>query len=856
MLKAYVDGVQVYMAGDAPAVSLSLNELANPSKVRGGRSTTIKIINTKEARRVFGGEGTSEALRKDRPEIVVYDAHGVECLRAKVIPLKMDREHIECTAISGNATWFDFAQNTKLRELDLGVTDPVDSDLIVDGWYNDRDVYFPLMDFGEFTQPSSFDVLPSMLRPGIRVHRILRAAFAKAGFRIRARGGFQTPWRRLVAIDPQANPSIEPPIPVPLMLLGGGGPSPTGPYFVPSTTGVGTVRVEALRNGFDPFDAAYDGIQLKVIVYDFSSREILAELQLPAYYLGDGDEAQEVADHTFTGVEFVAGHRVAVAVVNMSHDEGMPTLLNTSGATEFTYTLGGQTLVLNNSTGPSFTYDFTDGSAQGPFAIGSRLNIAAVCPDMTVAELLLSVVCTRCIQIATDALGNIDLWPDQEYWKVPNGAEPIRDWTARMDHTKDPVKAMAAIPKKVEFRWAQEETCRLLRRADRTMGGPGFANADREFPAGYTAPQTISVPFAPTAMARAAGLHIPATRKVGSNEPSYEWKPRLLMRGGNVPGTWTFNGAAWHEYPRVFFGDENPRPVLAFGNGKTMQMDNDGTMDTLWKRRLQIMENADILEAYVSIHDHELHEFDHGLPTLLDAGYGPRFYWVQEIMDHRIGANIPTKCRFVEIPTQTMDRADNPALVYPEQPLFCTGAGYISFYNSETTTNGYIEIISPTGFWAMREPDDTITVYDSAADVFSGTLSVGAYCLWTCDEAGDHVIPEAPLDFVEIESNTAGGNTITEINMAGVDCVIIDLGANALATLPNVAHMGSLMSFAANENPLTAEALNAHFVQNNSIGNSGGSIVFDESQMALLNPTGEAAWDALDARGYTLPPKP
>jgi hypothetical protein len=109
MIRARLGDSDVFMSEDqAPAFSSSVNSITDPSKVKGVSSTTIRIISTKESRRVLGSATTDRMPSTQRP-ILRIGNDDADLFRAEVTPVSHDRNEIECIALASNASWFDFA---------------------------------------------------------------------------------------------------------------------------------------------------------------------------------------------------------------------------------------------------------------------------------------------------------------------------------------------------------------------------------------------------------------------------------------------------------------------------------------------------------------------------------------------------------------------------------------------------------------------------------------------------------------------------------------------------------------------------------------------------------------------------
>ena len=86
-MRATVNDKEVFLKeGELPAVTLSINSLTDPSKISGTTSTTIKVLATPEAKRVFGTEFMQDARNRADLELRMGFG-GVDDYRTNVIPV-------------------------------------------------------------------------------------------------------------------------------------------------------------------------------------------------------------------------------------------------------------------------------------------------------------------------------------------------------------------------------------------------------------------------------------------------------------------------------------------------------------------------------------------------------------------------------------------------------------------------------------------------------------------------------------------------------------------------------------------------------------------------------------------------
>jgi uncharacterized delta-60 repeat protein len=690
-MRAKINGSEVYLKDDqAPAFSSSINKLTDPSKVSGVTSTTIKVVATVEAKRVLGTEFMAEAKRTTRPTLTIGEQG--ELFNSSILPLRQDRETIECFAVGGNASWFEYAKATKLNEFDYGISELITSAVQQATWTDeDSFLFFPLIDFGLlFTKSSTYDVQPSSLKPGARVHRLLNDAMAPTGLRFVAMGSFADHWKKVMVIDPQAKPSFEIATPWPWNELAEGGFNPDTYYFVPSVDGLLDLTFDTVTPiicGYDPFNPEYDGIRFRISLYDFTDQVALASYEPPLLFFLDTDYGTLTLDHDFTGINVKAGHNIGVAVQALGLDDQERSFetLGVGGVMAYSLNSGAQTLNLTASFSESF--EITDALLTREYLAGTHLQLSSVAPDMTLSELIVAFGAACGLAFNTrPELGVIELWDDREYF--PNSATGVstRDWSGRIDHSIGPAKEVPDTSSSITLKWKADDTDRLLNRANRTIDAPeGFGGYVQDL-GGTAGVTTIEVPFAPTVTGKLFGTCVvPCMSKYKGTigEDDYEREPRMLIADGTASGDWKFDGSTMSVYPLVYFHSSEAVVVLPFGNANITADAQKESKDYQWKRRLRRISESSVLEAYIRIYDHEFQGFDHGMPTLVDDGSGPAWYYVQEISQHQFGTGKPTKCTLVQIPGKRVSL--NPNTVVAPFPVPVTPVtpppipGYLGF---------------------------------------------------------------------------------------------------------------------------------------------------------------------------------
>lgn len=699
-MRIRIDDQRVYASEDQdPRITVSVNDIRDPSKIRGARSTSVKIISTNESRRALGSEGMDRIDVFSRKAMRIGN-DSVDLFRADVVKTQQDRDVIELQTLGGNATWFDYANRTKLREFNFGVSDVVDAAYQRGTWTDaDTTVLFPLIDFGSFeAQPNTHDVAVEKLRPAVMTRRILEQVFEAYGYQIRAKGRFAAKWPKIYTIEPKAEPSVLAPNPYPTNIdADTSTPNPDSYYFIPASSGVGDVELIDFHIAFDPFDTDYDGVQFRIVVYDFTAQRVLAQYLVPRRFIGDADYGDMVIAHTFVDVAMAEGNRIGMGVQAFDIEGYDPTMSVVLVSVRVNYALGAQTLSLTIP--GTVGYDLTEGSSEAPYKEGARLNIAALCPQMSAMELLKALINDQCLVVDTDPEAKtIDLWYDEEYFRKPGDAR-FRDWRGRVDHTRGPMKVIPDRPQRLVFSFKEDEDDRGIRRVNYAVGPPGFANYTHEVENGLDSDIEISIPFAPTYMGKTfGGIVLPTIRTFGETvgEDNYKRERRILLFDGVASGTWKHDGDTLTEYPVSYFGNGDTEPALAFDNGQGGEIVNQGTALVNWDRRIREYTLSRTLECYVMIRDTELWNFDHGSPTLVDDGKGARWYYVAEIQQHRFGKHEPTKVILTEIPIDDIAEPVNPALSYPSV-TFCAGGLRVYGAGSPVVDGVYCPDVTPYG---------------------------------------------------------------------------------------------------------------------------------------------------------------
>lgn len=873
-MRGSIDGTEIYLSEDQlPAVTLSVNSLTDPSKVTGARSTTIRVIATKEARRVLGGEGMAEVPRTERPVLRIGE-DSVDLFRSEVIPVKHTRNEIECVGAGGNASWFEHAKGRKLRDLDMGVSAPLSSDMQMATWDDiDTPLFFPLIDFGSLSgRSASYDVPITALRPSIRIHKIMDAAFNEAGYSIEPMGTLKDGWRNLLLLDPKAEFVVTIPSPYPVYeIFETGNPAPDGYFFIPSADGTMDVECYQLEINLNPADTQFDAMRFRVVVYDYTARERIAEQAIPLVYFGDPSYGGMRVDHTFVDVPVLAGHQIYVSIECLDIEEPVPVVIPTDAShVRYNLNAGAQVLKLRPGNNPNL-YALLPVHGWAAYYPGYQIEVAKVAPDWTVSDLVGMLTNALCLVFDTDtSTRTVRIWHDNEYFRRPLPDAPHRDWTARLDHSTPPAKIADEPPRRIVMKYENDGKDVFVRMADRRSGAEfGYGSYIQDNPSGISGDTVVSVRVSPTINGVILeGCLAPIMRDVSAEhqEDSFDRSIRLLVHDGVEDGAWKFDGVTRSEYPRTYFSDANTPIPLAFGNATFDDVVHPLTKDGAWKRRLDVMRSSRILEAKFLIRDHELKDFDFGMPTLVDDGSGPAWYWVQEIQQHRFGKGIPTKCILVEIPGKEV--ALKPYVAPP--PFVCAGPGYVSFIVSSGGT-GVVNVETNSGYFTVRKPNGTLITVETGTAVDG--FGAGAHCVWASDSEGNKV--EGPSithfgigvgvgDFDEIildglENEPVGNITIVEtetlttVTIPAIAALTsLDIYGNADLEEIVITDAGALIDLLLSGNALTEACVDAILEVLASGTETAGTIYLNGGANAAPGPTGLAAKATLEGRGWSV----
>lgn len=775
-----IDGADVYLSEDQlPAFTLSAGTLANPVAVSSSSSTTIRVISTPESAIAIGNEYAATVAPNRRPELRVSEG-SVDLFRSVVLPIRKNRNEIECVAVGGNAAWFEDAKSTKLHDMKMGITDPLDAAMQRDSW-NDvtKPVYFPLIDFGSFAnRANTYDVPVTDIRPAIRTHSFIAKFFSNIGYTFIPRGSLADVWERIVLMDTEAEASVWIAQPYAATIdVTTSNPAPDLHSFIPTVNGTLDVTIVDMDIRYNATDYQLDGLALRVAVYDNTARVVLDWLDLPITYIGETGHGSKVVNHSFIGIQVTSGHDIYVAVQAYNAPAVIvTTTVLDNGTIAYDLNSGTQAITLRPSV--SALYAIIPIGFTSDYIETYNIDIARVAPDWTVEKLIKTLATALAMEFTTNEVTKVvSGWIDTEYYK-PVGSPDPRDWVGRIDHSIAPNLVEPIMPRRINIGYEYDENDFYLRR-QKIRNAIEYGSIEQVNPYGTGSDLKITIPVIPSINGRVFdGVDIPVLRDItaANQVNAYGRGIRLFITNGLATGDWTHDGVLVNDYPVSDFAGGNKRIALPVGNASIDGVLNTASSELQWSRRLSSYSNPKHLEVYVRLRDHELRGFHHGVPTLVDDGSGPAWYYVQKIHDHQFGIGEATKCTLVKI-GGAGELGQSVIPLTPPPAFSCSGAGY----GGITTLGALSDIVTTsTGYVALRDAaTGVVTVLGTGSGDITFTVPyAGTFCVYSCDAVGaasgdmlafgDDAINWFGLSIIDITGYAA---TLTRFEMASYDLI-------------------------------------------------------------------------------------
>ena len=907
-MRGHIEGTEIYLSEDQlPAFTFSINTLSDPSKTNGSRSTTLRIVSTPESKRILGNEFMAGVPSSARPNLRLIEG-GTEVFNATVLPVVHNRNEIECVAVGSNAKWFEYAQSVKLKEFAWGLNPvPTTYDNIIASWTDSEGLLpFTLVDYGYIEDRAlTFDFPRWIMRPAVRISKAIDIVMRAAGFQIYPMGSLAANWSKFAVLTPGGITTEH---------FHGGDDTAyaflsfAGTPYTLTDVGTPTSGLSlysdplgdpggnfVLNRYVAPFtgtmDVRYDNVGFGINV---GSPPTIGEI----FYLQFWNETTGVPvstlEFTYNGESTIRWWGLLEGIAMTAGDEFYFSCHRDPGGYAGTCTNVGAGDVTFYPIGQIKPRKYTEwgtyvsGSVTGEFAgvvSSSPIRIGSAMPDMTAAQLLQGIAQSQKLVFVSEG-DVIQVWHEHEYMRKPS-ATVHRDWSDRADHTEAPAKVFSSYPKRIDFGWQEDAGDRDWVSLNANTALPGYSNEVAMVDGAYGNPIKIELPWAVTVMGESLKqlpgdpeIMIPHMRKLDGTYQADDWgrTPRLLIIDGVSPGVWDMDSITQSDYPNVYFVKDTDGIPLPWANAPLAQYPL--SVEANWGYYLDTIRNGRTLEISLFIRDHELLNFDHGMPTLVDDGGGPAWYYVQEIRNHRFGKNVPTRCTLVPLPNMevSFDAIPTAPFVVPANPFVCAGPGYGSFTLTGGTSLGTVK--TSTGYASTRSGSGDIVLHgggnpDSFFDVNVG--AEGSYCLWASNGLKEkigtltHIDNEnsyvtaldingyAGLLSIDFEDNVSfsalifSGNPLLEfVQLSDYDGSILDFSDNSnLGQLQCVASVSLSTVILAALNPasfidlsgcaLTAATVNAILANAVANGMTGGTI--DLSGGTSAAPTGQGILD-------------
>ena len=644
-----VDGVEVDMDASQVGISYAIGDPLEPGTIAGTRSTTFKMPATNRVRAAMGGVSMNERPITGDPILRIGNGGNVY-LEQKVRPIEWDEDEVRSVTVGNNAGWIADLKNLKLPDLPLGESPRIESTLILSSWYDeDALLYFPMIDYG---YPWDTAVAAEVVdfRPGLRCHRVLKAAFAELGYSVKVTGKLATVWKKYVlpcveivkagdrikdgntltleetTIYPYAlaftgSAAAQPMPPVIDTVTDPGGNS-TGTYnytapYVMSLSAFLDVTIQ------DTGGAAYDPYFGLFNVGTGAMISAPIPLSVPAF----GTVTKSIA---FGEYDLGIGDQVTVRVF-------------------------AEQVVLFNVVAATVTYR----PANVEYQENITIDIADSAPRISAWDVLQGINYNRLLAFDTDDRTKVVTisYDEDKYRPISEGLSLV----GREDFTDKPVKGNPLKAKRLVFEWDEDKDDFYLTKANTNVGERGWGGLIRDIEGGTLKEKRIKMPFAATAMRVYPGdLFIPVMREQevravvpGEEDRNFERTPRLLLADGvafsEVDG-WTLGAAPFSVYPKCFFVRPGETDLcMSFGPETLHGTSGPGTVALHYGPYLRRLEKSFTYSIDLMLYDHEMKGLDFGVPVEVRDKFGTGWYYFTEIKRKQFGKDVPTRCDLIQV---------------------------------------------------------------------------------------------------------------------------------------------------------------------------------------------------------------
>lgn len=631
-MSLYLDGIQVETK-DAPKYKYSAKDFDDPSKLRGGRTTKIKIPATQVAKKLLGGKGLEEELKT--PEARFGNGTVAE-LSGKCIPQRWGDDYIEAFIASDSAQWFDVAKNLKIQDLNLG-TYEFNKTNVQNSWTSGNAVVYPLIDYGGLEDAlggNTKDVTIANFRPGVYVKNLLQQGFKRMGFSLSIDGRLDNKLKRCFLPNTEEY-------------------SPTEDYLETQSAdwqysgSAVALTVDdfagSLPAPFYSFSNCMVGAATKTDPGgNTSGSSFVPTLDMKARVSVNLNITPSGASPLFTIKHYIALiHASADATAGDAIMNAIEIVANTAnpfnsgsrldlGEHDFTAGESYHVAILTRNPHTSYTtsslnvyFDATDFVWQS----GISYDLASTLPDWNFMKLLKNV-CNNLGAIPVTSGKSVTLKYLDDYFV----SYSPRNWSGRQ--LSEYKKIQPEIPRQVEFKFTIDDGDAKQLEWETANSTP-FGSYTVDMANGFADNKEIELDFAATFSDTILGdaVTVPVLRKDGQYQlNTYNHEPRMLLWDGLRTGTFLFDGTRLDEYPFAYFDRADRRYSLAFKGVN----DNNTSLDTgqvrgeigcykEWRAWVQRWDTKQIVELYIRLYNEDLKELGQAIELDLD-GFPHQFF--------------------------------------------------------------------------------------------------------------------------------------------------------------------------------------------------------------------------------------
>ena len=637
---------------DVP-MTYTVKDMKEPDKIKGSRSTTLKVPNTKNN---FINLGNPLGVNDDNKINTAWIDHGGPVWRGVADIVERRTDEYKLILVGDNAGWFSYFKETDLNELDLGIHILTEANVIATWTDLGSTLYYPLVDYGEFQdRANDYDVQMEQLYPGTRLKMVLDKAFGDAGYTVQWKGslgdlswimpfttgevqatpGFLKDYKAQATggftRDFTSGPSTQPGVgPLVIIPTGTETVDPNGDLVI---TGVdhaytspftGEAKFEASFN-MQFTSSSFDAPFMRFSIWNTTDNVSTGSWKtIPVLPGQSWDFTTEPI--VFEDVPVIAG-KVYKIVAHMSDS----TFLYSTWPTN----------VLFSDVTLDFQITNIEWQENFEFALGETL------PDTSIMDVIKGLNAIYNIVWETEGT-NVTATPFEE-WRVSES----EDWTGKTDLTKPHKWKKLKQKSRINFLWKEDKTWdgqKFINKYERGFGDGEVILDDKNL----SGVKDIKIPFANTVMGdEFGGFPIPKILKDDDREPgkdnyreaNYDSDPRLMLEISHV-GAFTFEGTERSGVPTCYSclrGSDPFTPNLCFQTERGYT--NTGLQDRYYRQQIYIWNNAREFEGYLNITPTDIRTLKFNRAKLIQVENGTRVIYLEEISKFRHGTEGSTKVK-------------------------------------------------------------------------------------------------------------------------------------------------------------------------------------------------------------------